>query len=152
MKMRLQVIQRMTNDSKRPRRPQWLNINGRARKTSGTLMLVIQGLIVNLTALVDFENKPSTGNETKIFVPLTTMHHRSTQPDSGVLPVETMDIGEPSANQSRCSDSGTDRILTHLSSQTSNSRFKTPNPVVNKVSLKDEYSRSRFSTSKRGLW
>ena len=52
--------------------------------------------------LVDFENTPSNGNETKIFVPLTTMHHRSTQPDSGVLPVETMDIGEPSANQSRC--------------------------------------------------
>ena len=106
-------------------------------------MLVILGLTVNLIALVDFENTPSNGNETKVFVPLTTMHHRSTQPDNGVLPVETMDIGEPSANQSRYSDSKTDRISTHLSSQTSNSKLKTPKPVVNKVSLKDmkdEYS------------
>ena len=106
-------------------------------------MLVILGPTVNLIALVDFENAPSNGNETTIFVPLTTMHHRSTQPDSGVLPVETMDIGEPSANQSRCSDSKTDRISTHLSSQTSNSKLKTPKPVMNKVSLKDmkdEYS------------
>ena len=107
------------------------------------LDVVILGLTVNLIALVDFESTINNGNETKIFVPLTTLHHRSTQPDSGVLPVETMDIGEPSANQSRCSDSKTDRISTHPSFQTSNSKLKTPKPAADKVSLKDmkdEYS------------
>ena len=130
----------MTNDSKRP---QWLNINGRARETSDALMLVILGLTANFIALVGFENTPSNGNETKFFVPRTTMYHHSTQPDSGVLPAETMDIGVPSANQSRWSDSKKYHISTHLSSQTSNSKLKTPKPVVNKVSLKDmkdEYS------------
>ena len=148
MKMRLRAIQTMTNDSKRPRRRQWLNINGGTRETSGALLLVILGLTVNLIALVDFENTPSNGNETKIFVPSTTMHHRSTQPDSGVLPVETMDIGEPSANQSRCSDSKTDRISTHFSSQTSNSKLKTPKPVVNKVSLKDMKDEYNYNFNK----
>ena len=100
-------------------------------------MLVILGLTVNLIALVDFESTINNGNETKIFVPLTTLHHRSTQPDSGVLPVETMDIGKPSANQSRCSDSKTDRISTHPSSQTSNRKLKTPKPAADKVSLED---------------
>ena len=80
----------------------------------------------------------------QIFVPLTTLYHRSTQSDSGVLHVETMDIGEPSANQSRRSDSKTDRISsTHPSSQTSNSDVKTPKQAADKVSLedmKDEYS------------
>ena len=118
----------MTNDSKRPRRPQWLNINGRARETSNALMLVILDLTVSLIALVDFEITPSNGNETRIFVPFTTMHHCSTQLDSGVLPMETMDIDKPSANQSRCSDTKIDCISTHLSSQTSK-------PVANKVSL-----------------
>ena len=133
----------MTNDLERPRRLQCLNINGRARGTSDALMLVILGLTVNLIALVDFESSINNGNETKIFVPPTTLHHRSTQPDSGVLPVETMDIGEPSANQFRCLDSKTDRISTHPSSQMSNSKLKTPKPAVDKVSLKDmkdEYS------------
>ena len=69
MKMRLRAIQTMTNDSKRPRRLQWLNINGTARETSDVLMLVILGLTVNLIALVDFENTPSNGSKTKIFVP-----------------------------------------------------------------------------------
>ena len=57
--------------------------------------------------------------------------------------METMDIGEPSENQSRCSDSKTDRISTHPFSQTSNSKLKTPKPAADKVSLedmKDEYS------------
>ena len=109
-------------------------------------MLVILGLAVNLKSLADFELSkyiPSTGNENEIFIPLTTVHHRLTQPDTGVLPLETMDIGEPSANQSRCSASRTDRISTRLSCQTSNSKIKTSNPLVNKVSLKDvkdEYS------------
>ena len=93
--------------------------------------------------LVDFESTINNGNETKIFVPLTTLHHRSTLPDSGVLPAETTDIGEPSANQSRCSDSKTYRISTHPSSQTCNSKLKTPKPAADKASLedmKDEYS------------
>ena len=83
-----------------------------------------------------FREYNHNGNETKIFVPLTTLHHRSTQPDSGVLPVETMDIGEPSATQSRCSDSKTDRISTHPSSQTSNSKLKRPNQQWTKSALK----------------
>ena len=65
------------------------------------------------------------------------MHHCSTQLDSGVLPMETMDIDKPSAHQSRCSDSKIDCTSTHLSSQTSNSKLKTPKAVANKVSLKD---------------
>ena len=71
------------------------------------------------------------------------MHHRSTQPDSGVLPLENLNMGEPSAKLIQMLRQRNRSCRTCSSLQTSNSKIKTSYSVVNKVSLKDikdEYS------------